>query len=209
MVKTGHQEVSSNHHHLVLSQQHKEQGVPRPLPFAVLWPRSCLWSLLLLCSAWFCCSTSRNRAASESGSPPVRSQTPWHRNRAKPRDCCYWRFQSSVTTCILSSPQFPEHAQPFSKTDELYHKKIMSYALYWNRAEDTEGGYDLSHSPPPLWFALSPRSSWALSSLCALVFWLCWQSSQKNPPPGSSTGLMGRRIRLFKSWIKMKLKDPG
>ena len=46
------------------------------IPLFVLWPWSCLWSLLPLCSAWFCCSTSHSRAASESESPPVQSQTP-------------------------------------------------------------------------------------------------------------------------------------
>lgn len=46
------------------------------VPLSVLWRWSYLSSLHLLCSAWFCCRTSHNRAAWVFASPPVRSQTP-------------------------------------------------------------------------------------------------------------------------------------
>lgn len=50
------------------------------VPLSVLWRWSYLSSLHLLCSAWFCCRTSHNRAAWVFASPPVRSQTPAAQN---------------------------------------------------------------------------------------------------------------------------------
>lgn len=50
------------------------------VPLSVLWRWSYLSSLHLLCSAWFCCRTSHNRAAWVFANPRVRSQTPVAQN---------------------------------------------------------------------------------------------------------------------------------